>query len=85
VDADERPGQPVVLGHRPSPVAPGLRREGAEQAPYNVIVVRLDEDPALRMVGNLDGDPAEVGINSPVRVVFPEPIEDVVFPRWVPA
>jgi uncharacterized OB-fold protein len=62
-----------------------------ELAPYNVIVVALDEDPTLRMVGNLvatpDGpinevDPATIRIGDPVRVVF-QRVEDVVLPRWM--
>jgi uncharacterized protein len=60
-------------------------------APYNVIVVALDEDPTLRMVGNLverpDGpinevDPATIKIGEPVRAVF-QRVEDVVLPRWM--
>src|SRR5262245_52919551 len=48
-------------------------------APYNVITVALDEDPHLRLVGNLvarpDGpvnevDSATIRIGEPVRVVF---------------
>jgi uncharacterized protein len=62
-----------------------------ELAPYNVIIVALDEDPALRMVGNLverpDGpinevDPATIRIGDPVRAVF-QRVEDVVLPRWM--
>ena len=64
-----------------------------ELAPYNVIVVTLDEDPTLRMVGNLvadpDGpinevDPATITIGDPVRAVF-QRVEDVVLPRWIKA
>jgi uncharacterized OB-fold protein len=64
-----------------------------ELAPYNVVVVALDEDPMLRMVGNLvdgpDGaineiDPATIQIGEPVRVVFHR-VEDVTLPRWVRA
>jgi uncharacterized protein len=60
-------------------------------APYNAIVVALDEDPGLRMVGNLverpDGainevDPATIRIGDPVRVVFQQ-VGDVVLPRWI--
>jgi uncharacterized OB-fold protein len=63
-------------------------------APYNVVVVELDEDPTLRMVGNLvadpDGpinavDPATIEIGAPARVVFQPAGEDVTLPRWVPA
>ncbi|MEY2566771.1 MAG: uncharacterized protein QOE35_1300 [Actinomycetota bacterium] len=64
---------------------PPLLPAYAEKAPYNVIVVQLDEDATLRMVGNLDGDPDQVGIGGALRVVFPEPVEDVVLPRWAPA
>jgi uncharacterized OB-fold protein len=62
-------------------------------APYNVIVVALDEDPAIRLVGNLVEDaagpinaidPATIRIGEPVRVVFAL-IEDVALPRWVRA
>ena len=72
---------------------PPLLPAYAELAPYVVVVVALDEDPTLRMVGNLvaaEGapinsvDPATVRIGEPVRVVF-EPVDDVTLPRWVRA
>jgi uncharacterized OB-fold protein len=72
---------------------PPLLAAYAEQAPYNVAVVALDEDPALRMVGHLvrtpDGPIGELGagdiaIGDRVRAAFPAPIEGVVLPRWVP-
>jgi hypothetical protein len=72
---------------------PPLLPSYAELAPYNVIVVALDEDPTLRMVGNLvtssDGainelDPATITIGEPVRVVFGV-VDDVALPRWVRA
>jgi hypothetical protein len=62
-------------------------------APYNVITVELDEDPSLRLVGNLvaraDGpineiDPHSIQIGEPVRVVFAK-VDDVHLPRWVRA
>lgn len=60
-------------------------------APYNVVTVTVDEDPSIRLVGNLvvrpDGpinevDPATIRIGEPVRVVFQQ-IEDVFLPRWM--
>ena len=72
---------------------PPLLPAYAELAPYNVIVVALEEDPTIRMVGNLvfgaDGainevDPASIQIGEPVRVVFTT-VEDVALPRWVRA
>jgi len=62
-------------------------------APYNVITVALDDDPRLRLVGNLvaraDGpineiDPATIRIGEAVRVVFQQ-VEDVFLPRWMRA
>ena len=60
-------------------------------APYNVIVVSLEEDENIRYVGNLvtsadaplgEVDPATIRIGEPVRVVFAR-VEDVTLPRWV--
>ena len=62
-------------------------------APFNVIAVELDEDPTLRLIGNLvasaDGalgeiDPHSIEIGEPVRVVFAK-VDDVYLPRWVRA
>jgi len=77
---------------------PPLLAAYAELAPYNVIVVALDEDPALRIVGNLvasaggainEIDPGSIVIGEPVRVVFsprraPDG-HDVCLPEWVRA
>lgn len=72
---------------------PPLLPAYAELAPYNVIVVALDENPAIRFVGNLlarpDGpinevDPHSIEIGEPVRVTF-QPVDDVFLPRWLRA
>lgn len=72
---------------------PPLLPAYAEFAPYNAIVVALDEDPSIRFVGNLvtaaDGaideiDPATIAIDEPVSVVFAT-VDDVALPRWVRA
>jgi uncharacterized OB-fold protein len=64
-----------------------------ELAPYNAIVIALDDDPAIRFVGNLvaspDGaineiDPATIRIGDAVQVVFQQ-VEDVTLPRWMRA
>jgi uncharacterized OB-fold protein len=61
-------------------------------APYPVVVVALDEDPNLRLVGNLlaapdaeinSVDPSTITIGEPVRAVFRPVGEDVVMPQWV--
>ena len=71
---------------------PPLLRQFAELAPYNVIVVALDEDPTIRLVGNLvtseggainEIDPETIEIGAPVRVVFERVTEEVSLPRWV--
>jgi uncharacterized protein len=74
---------------------PPLLAAYASFAPYNVVVVALDEDPTLRMVGNLiaqDGasidsvDPGTIVIGEPVRVSFDRRSDDeVTYPRWVRA
>jgi uncharacterized OB-fold protein len=73
---------------------PPLLPAYAAEAPYNVVVVALDEDPTLRMVGNLvtgpDAplgavDPSTITIGEPVRVVFDSPVDGIAMPRWVRA
>jgi uncharacterized OB-fold protein len=70
---------------------PPLLPAFAEVAPYNAIIVELDEDPLIRFAGNLvasaDGeineiDPTTITIGEPVQVVFHQ-IDDVYLPRWV--
>lgn len=70
---------------------PPLLPAFAQLAPYNAIVVELEEDASIRYAGNLvasaDGpineiDPATIRIGEPVRVVFCA-VEDVMLPRWV--
>lgn len=68
------------------PVLPAFQ----ERAPYAVVLVELDEDPRLRVLGNLldgEGDAAgvEIEIGLPVRVVFESVTEDVTLPQWCPA
>lgn len=71
---------------------PPLLPAFADLAPYVVAVVALEEDPTLRLVGNLvaspDGainevEPASVRIGEPVQVVFQPAGEDVFLPRWM--
>ena len=63
-------------------------------APYAVIVVALDEDPTLRLVGNLVTDataaidsvePATIVMGEPVHAVFAPAADDVSLVRWVRA
>lgn len=72
---------------------PPLLPAYAEHAPYNVVVVALDDDPTIRLVGNLLAapdappnsiDPATIRIGEPVRVVFTR-VDDVMLPNWVRA
>lgn len=59
----------------------------AEQCPYTVLVVSLDDIPGVNVIGNLHGDP-EVGleVGQAVRAVF-ERVEDPEYgtlqvPQW---
>jgi uncharacterized OB-fold protein len=63
----------------------------AERAPYVVLAVALDEDPRVRLVGNLvareggaigEADPRSVGIGARVRVCFERVSDEVTLPRW---
>jgi uncharacterized OB-fold protein len=72
---------------------PPLLPAYSEVAPYNAMIVELEEDPSVRFAGNLvasaDGqineiDPHTLQIGEPVRVVFHQ-IDDVTMPRWVRA
>ncbi|SOD85812.1 Zn-ribbon domain-containing OB-fold protein [Streptomyces sp. Ag109_G2-15] len=68
---------------------PPLLPEYAEQAPYNVVVVELEDAPRIRLVGNLVAragalldslDPQRIRIGARVQVVFSDGL-----PQWVPA
>ena len=61
-------------------------------APYNVVVVALDEDPTIRMVGNLVASAAGAINQSPPPKFesaprspwfFRTPGEGAVIPRWI--
>lgn len=72
---------------------PPLLPAYAEHAPYNVVVVALDQDPTIRFVGNLvvsadaaldSVDPSTIVIGEPVTVVFAD-VDGVPLPRWTRA
>jgi uncharacterized OB-fold protein len=71
---------------------PPLLPDYAALAPYPVVVVELEEDRRLRLVGNLVAsqdagidsvDPATIEIGQPVRAVFRE-IEGLFVAAWTP-
>jgi uncharacterized OB-fold protein len=71
---------------------PPLLPQFSKLAPYNVILVALDEDPTIRLVGNLvareggainEIDPATIEIGARVRVVFDRLSDEISLPRWV--
>src|SRR3954463_14668696 len=72
----------------PPPLLPAY----SEQAPYNVVLVELDEDPSIRFLGNVVTeagaplnaiDPHTIAIGDAVRAVFTQVAEDVWLPQWV--
>lgn len=76
----------VVIPHPP------LLPQFGDVAPYNVILVELDEDPTIRLVGNLVREagapldsvpPHSVEIGARVRVVFDAVTDAIHLPRWV--
>ena len=71
---------------------PPLLPAYAELAPYNVVVVALDEDPVIRLVGNLvatpegpinEIDPDTIEIGARVTAAFAPGAGGLVMPRWV--
>ncbi len=71
---------------------PPLLPQFGDVAPYNVILVELEEDPTVRLVGNLvteagapldSVDPHSVEIGARVRVVFDAVTDAITLPRWV--
>lgn len=61
-------------------------------APYNAIVVTLEEDPSIRLIGNLV--PAagaqineiayeDIVIGTPVQAIFESINDEITLPRWV--
>jgi len=57
-----------------------------DRLPYAVLVVTLDDDPAVRLVGDTaEGvDPTVIAIGQRVEVRFERVADDVVLPRWAP-
>lgn len=72
---------------------PPLLPAYAALAPYNVVVVALAEDPAIRMVGNLVAGPgAEINSVDPVGIRIGQKVEvtfrdaaGFTMPAWMPA
>ena len=71
---------------------PPLLPPFTELAPYNVILVALDEDPTVRLAGNLiarpgggigEVDPATIEIGARVRAVFEAIDAELTLPRWI--
>ncbi|RIK98150.1 MAG: hypothetical protein DCC71_21210 [Proteobacteria bacterium] len=61
------------------PVLPAF----AERVPFAVVLVELDEDPRLRVVGNLPGvAPARVRIGMRVEACFETVADGVALPQW---
>ncbi|GAA4626209.1 hypothetical protein GCM10023196_033480 [Actinoallomurus vinaceus] len=60
-------------------------RAFADEVPYAVLHVRLDDADDLFMYGDLTGaDPADVTPGMPVRAVFTDVDEDLALVRWRP-
>ena len=62
---------------------PPLLPAFAERAPYAVVLVELDEDPRLRLVGNvLEAPPEDVRIGQRVEVDFQDVSDEIALPQW---
>ena len=76
----------VIAPHAP------LMLSFTELAPYNAIVVALEEDPSIRLVGNLVPTVGasinalayeDIAIGTAVQVVFEHINHDISLPRWI--
>lgn len=66
-----------VIAH--APVLPAFQ----SRVPFPVLLVQLDEDAQLRMVGNLVGEGGDrLRIGARVEVVFQDVAPDVTLPQW---
>ena len=72
---------------------PPLLPPFSELERYNVICVALDEDPRVRLIGNLitasggaidEIEPERIQIGARVRVVFEPQNDEICLPRWEP-
>lgn len=73
-------------------VHPPLLPYYAERSPYNVILVALEEDVRVRLIGNLvaseagdigEVEPDGIEIGARVRVVFQPVGAEIRLPRWI--
>ena len=101
-----RPGNPWSPRHKPEWVEvegkgtiwsfiephPPLMLDFTDRAPYTSIIVALDVDPRIRLVGNLlKGEGGEINdykyeeleIGIPVRTIFKKITDNVTLPLWV--
>jgi len=80
---------PTGVVHSFTVVHYAVHRALAAALPYVVVIVALDDDPSIRVVGNLlDVDPATVEIGLPVHAVWEARSDehgDVLLPQWRPA
>lgn len=64
------------------PVLPAFQ----SMVPYPVVLVALDDDPELRLVGNLlECDPDAIQMGMAVEIVFQDVADGVTLPQWRPA
>jgi len=88
---DEMSGRGTIWSHLVP--HPPLRPPFDSRAPYNVVVVAIDDDPLIRLVGNVvvdhrtDGlvleDPTHLRIGASVTVAFPRVSDEPRLARWV--
>jgi uncharacterized OB-fold protein len=56
----------------------------AFEVPYTVVLIELDDEPTVRLLGHLPGTP-EVQIGQNVEATFDDVRGEVVVPQWRPA
>jgi uncharacterized OB-fold protein len=64
----------VVVTHQVHPDYP---------VPYTVVLVTLDDNDDVRLLGRIDGEP-DLAIGQPMEVWFDTLADDVALPQWRP-
>ena len=61
------------------PVLPAF----ADEAPYAAVLVQLDDDPVLRLVGQVIDIPTDqLAAGVPLEVVFDDVTPEITLPKW---
>lgn len=53
-----------------------------DRLPFAVVIIELEEQPGVRLVGNFMGDRRELKVGLPVEVTWEELSDEIHLPQW---